>query len=396
MPLVTARVDRPLAAFGDRRFRTIVWLALAVVGWAGIAVLGAALQANGELGFDLELVLEAGRRAAVGASPYDPAVIAGASLEAQDLFYSYPPPLAQAAALVAGLPSTLALLAFGVLAVATFGVVATRISARLAPGISPASALVPILAILPFLYPMTVALLFGNVDAWYPALYGAALVAALPGASRGELVVGGVALALASAAKLHPASIGVWFLLRAVRHAGLGLALGSAIVAGGVVLGLSLALGGLDPWRDYLAVIRTISGAEIVLRNNIAPAAQLAGVLGAGEAGARLLQLPVAVLALGATALAALRLRDTTFSLAVAAAASLVILPVTWYHYPAAMLPFAVAAWAGGRSRPEGGRIAATLAAAAIVAAVSIALPATVWISVALVLVATRVSAGEP
>lgn len=385
MPPVTARATRSVAApLADPRFRSILWALLAAVGWAGVAMIGSALQANDELGFDLALVLDAGRRVAAGQSPYDPAVVAGTALEAQDLFYSYPPPLAQLAALVAGLPFLGVLVAFGALAVISFVAVATRVARRFDATVSGVGVVLPLVAVLPFLYPMTVALLFGNVDAWYPALYGLLLLAALPRASRGELVAGGAALAMAGVAKIHPASLGLWFLIRALREPTARTVVAVAAVVVGLVGAISF-LSSPEAWQDYLLVLRTVSGADLVLRNNIGPAAQLAGLLGLGESGARLLQVPVVAAALAATAVAAWRLRDPTVSLAIAAAASLVILPVTWYHYPVAMLPFAVGA--AVRNRAEV-RAIAMMALAAVTAAVSIVLPVLVWLAVGLVLAA--------
>ena len=372
------RLPTPLA---DPRFRSLVWLVLGVVGWAGIVMLSAGLQANGELGFDLELILEAGRRVAAGHSPYDPAVVAGAALEAQDLFYSYPPPLGQAAAIVSVVPLTVALVAFGVAALATFVAVIRAIVGRLAAGTPGVAVALPVVAVIPFLFPMAVALLFGNVDAWYPALYGAMLLGALPTSSRGMLIVGGVALAIATLAKIHPASMALWFVVRALRDPSARVVLASAVAVGLGAVAVSLAVGGTGPWQDYIAVIRTVSGADLVLRNNIGPAAQVAALVGAGEAGARLLHLPIVAIALAATAWAAWRVGDAISGLAVAAAASLVVLPVTWYHYPVALLPFAIAAWARG-----GPGVGPLLALAAGVAAVSIVLPVSVWASVALVL----------
>ena len=69
--------------------------------------LGAATPSN--LGFDLELLLQAGRDIANGRSPYASELINGSAPTATHLFYSYPPPVAQAFAVFAFLPSNLAL-----------------------------------------------------------------------------------------------------------------------------------------------------------------------------------------------------------------------------------------------------------------------------------------------
>ena len=118
-------------ALANPRFQLILWLIAGAVGWAGVILVGQMLQASEPraLGFDLELVLEAGRRVASGASPYDANLVAGTVvLEAQDLFYSYPPPLAQAASILSGLPSITVLVAFGALAVAAFAVIVARLN----------------------------------------------------------------------------------------------------------------------------------------------------------------------------------------------------------------------------------------------------------------------------
>jgi hypothetical protein len=96
-----------------------LWLGLAALGWLGVVWLGMSLYATQppSAGFDLELLLEAGRNVAAGRSPYDPAMLAGTAPAAPSLFYSYPPPVAAATALVAALPSALVLVLWGVGAV---------------------------------------------------------------------------------------------------------------------------------------------------------------------------------------------------------------------------------------------------------------------------------------
>ena len=43
---------------------------------------------------------------------------------------------------------------------------------------------------------------------------------------------------------------------------------------------MSLAVGGLGPWSDYLGVVRSASQADLVTRLNIGPASQVALLLG--------------------------------------------------------------------------------------------------------------------
>ncbi len=133
--------------------------------------------------------------------------------------------------------------------------------------------------------------------------------------------------------------------------------------------------------------------AVIVDPDNAGIAAVVATIVGGGDALARMLHLAVGVGALVVTAWAALRRADTLESFAWATAASLVTLPVTWYHYPSAMLPVAIAAGLrahGASARPVRG----LLVAAGVVAAVAIAALPLVYVALGLVIVAARRS-GE-
>jgi len=52
-----------------------------IIGWLGLLWIGATLYAATppKAGFDLELLLRAGRDVAAGRSPYDPALVAGSA-----------------------------------------------------------------------------------------------------------------------------------------------------------------------------------------------------------------------------------------------------------------------------------------------------------------------------
>src|SRR4051812_8070703 len=93
----------------------LAWVVLGLIGWTALIALAWRMFATRPptAGFDLELLLEAGRRIAAGQSPYDPALIGGAVVQAESLFYSYPPPVAQLMRLLAGVPSGLVLLGWG-------------------------------------------------------------------------------------------------------------------------------------------------------------------------------------------------------------------------------------------------------------------------------------------
>ena len=413
-----------------------LWAVLAVVLWGGVLWLGARLFAMTppSAGFDLDLIVRAGVRVAQGAGPYDPSMLAGHAPTAEDLFYSYPPPVAQGFALIAGVPTGIALLGLAVVAVAGLALVARELARRLDPAHSVGSAVVPVIAIAPLVFPFAIATLFGNLDLLFPLLYGALLLAVLPGAPAlaavrpgrswsavfdrfggARVVAGGASLALAAVAKLHPASLGVWFLVRGARDRR-DLARGGdladsrasvadhraiptgwrvlivAAVVGVAIVAMSLVVGGLGPWQDYLDVVRVGAAADIVDRRNIGPAAQIALLLGGSETLARVLQLPIALAAVAVTAWAAWSRRDAVESLAIAATASLVILPVTWFHYPVALLPFAVAAWLRARAGTTATITLRWLAVAGVIAAFAIVLPVTLWLAVAAVLLAVRAS----
>ena len=368
----------------------IVWLALAAIGWTAIAALAVQMLSTRPptAGFDLELLLEAGRRVAAGQSPYDPALVAGAIVQAESLFYSYPPPVAQVMSLLAGVPAGVVLLGWTVGATAALVAVGVAVARRLGWAGAGWRIALPIAATAPFVFPYAVALLFGNLDVWFPALYGVLLLGAL---SRSAAAPAGVALAVASVAKLHPASLGVWFLFRG---AGSRRVVVVALVAAVAIVGLSLVVGGLDPWRDYLAVIQSGSRADLLDRRNVGPAVQLGLLVRLDETGVRMAQAVVSLGALALTAWAAVRRTDPVESLAWAATASLVTLPVTWFHYPAALIPFAMAAVA--RSQNSSGAVRARtrllVAAAVAVSVAAVGFAPCVWLAVALVLFAVRVS----
>ncbi|HEY7941656.1 MAG TPA: glycosyltransferase family 87 protein [Candidatus Limnocylindrales bacterium] len=367
------------------------WLAasllLATICWAGIAALTAGLISvqPPEAGFDLDLLLQAGRRVAEGLSPYDPASLV-TPLQARDLFYSYPPVVAQLMSVSAGLSTAAMLLLWGVGSVGGLILVTEALRRRLAPGTSVLAGLAPVLAAAPLVFPFSVALMFGNLDAWFPLVYGLLLLAAL-GAGRSVRVAAGVGLGTAIVAKLHPASLLVWLAVRGRHQRAMWAVLAATVIAGLALVLVSLAIGGSGPWADYLTVVRAEAGAIILTPVNVGPAPQLAMLLGAGEATARVLGVAVAAAGLALTAWAAERSRDVVTSLALAAVASLVMLPITWYHYPLALLPFAIAAYF--RAAPgQAATVRVLLGAAVLASLVAILAPVAVWLAVALVLAA--------
>jgi hypothetical protein len=98
----------------------------------------------------------------------------------------------------------------------------------------------------------------------------------------------------------------------------------------------------------------------------------------------------VATLAAGAL------VRDRLLGMTIAAVASLVILPITWYHYPVALIPFGIAAVARAAGTTASARTGVLVVAAIVVASASIAFVPALWVAVAILVWAVAVSgSGE-
>src|SRR5688572_8172480 len=286
------------------------------IAWIGVIAIGLQLagRSPSSLGFDLELLIEAGRDVAAGRSPYADELVAGGAPLATSLFYSYPPPVAQVFSLLTAIPSRVILVLWSVGAVIGLLVVTELFRRSRSPHRSRGEVLLVVAACAPLTLPFAVGLLFGNLDIWFPFLYGAMLLAAVaPG--RATAVGGGVALALA-AVKLHAASLGLWFLVRAFRdrraerRAAAGLVVLMAAVVGALIVGGSVIIGGTAVWSDYLDVVRAGVGASIVDPRNAGIAAGVAALVGADDAFARSLHVVVAVGAILVTMWAAWRRSD--------------------------------------------------------------------------------------
>lgn len=396
MSRVNQTARRPFgAALADRQFQLLLLAIVGLAGWLGVALLASAgLAAKpATAGFDLQVIVDAARRVASGLGPYAPATGSGA-IQAESLFYSYPPPLAQALSLVASVPLWLLLAVVAVGATGGLWLVARQLAgARLA---------LATVAIAPFVYPFAVALLFGNVDAWFPLLYGLVLLGAATAPAAGEgrrigaFVASGIALALASV-KLYPAALGLWLLVRGVGGSRSRTAwpiLAVALVAVAVVTTASLLVGGTGPWSSWLDLVRSGTGADVAGRLNIGPGSQVALLVGRPDL-ARAIAALGSLAAVVVIAWAAFRIDDSLTSFGIAAAASLVVLPVTWFHYPVALMPIATAALGRAAGTPAARATAGLVALAVVVAALSIVLPVTLWVAVAAVLAAAWRSAPE-
>jgi hypothetical protein len=386
---VAGRANRVLAA----------WIVIGVIGWAGIIWIGVQLDAasSDQVGFDLELLLGGARAIAGGASPYDPAMLAGTAPAAPSLFYSYPPLVAQALVPLAGIPSRTMLVLWDAAAVFGLLVVADAMRRRFAPDLARRTVLVPVLACIPLILPFAIGLLFGNLDVFFPMFYGAMLLAIVGSGSAARLA-GGLSL-LGAMLKLHPGSLVAWFAVRAGTHRRrrrpLFIVLAAALIAGLAVFGASLAVWGTAPWLEYRQVVAAGAGAEIVDRRNAGIAVQLALFVGGDEGFARAGHLLVGIVAVGLTVWAAWRRSDPIESFAWAAVASLSTLPVTWYHYLGALIPIAIAVILRSLNTRSARATQRLVLGAGVVGGLAIAWLPLIWLAAAMVIAAARTSA-EP
>jgi hypothetical protein len=136
----SGRADATMVAMHGATARTVLTAVLVgAIAWTGLFVIGYQLWvvSPATLGFDLELLLQAGRDVDAGGSPYAPDLVAGGAPLATGLFYSYPPPVAQVMTPFASVPSVVMLVAWGVLATVGWLATAELLRRRLAPERSP-------------------------------------------------------------------------------------------------------------------------------------------------------------------------------------------------------------------------------------------------------------------
>jgi len=390
----------------EQLFSRIACVCLAVSGAVAVALVIRAKLAEypPAAGFDLDLILAAARRVAGGGSPYDAKV----ATTVESYFYSYPPWVAQVLVPVSGLPTWLVLTASSLGAVAGLALIAALLPRSpigrpvvAVPGLGLDAALLA-LALAPITCPFAAGLLFGNVDVWYPLLFGALVLAVAPrggdGPSWRTSLFGGAGLAIAAAVKLQPATLIVWLASRWPKKSAPGRWLPAtalaAIVMSVAIGALSVLAAGFGPWRDYLSYMQLVGNGVLATRDNIGPASQIALLLG-NPGLAHQLAPVVAILAVVSTVVVARVVDDPLESVGWAIVASLMVLPLTWYHYQVALLPVALAAWTRSRGSIHSKGVNNWLLAALVVADAAMLLPVAVWIAAALVLIAVRLSGAE-
>lgn len=313
---------------GAGRLRRIA-LVLALAGLAWLLLVLVALPGAPAWGYDFEAYLNAALRLAAEGSPYQAETLAGPFSPGPYGLYLYPPPLAVAMGPFTGLDvGTGASLWF------VGHVVALAVACALMPVRPNVRLLAFASAALGFAALRDVIL--GNVS----VLLLVPLVAAWRWLDR---PAGSAGLALAIAVR---PTLGVLLLGQLLR--GRWRAAAWTVGTGAAMLLVSLPFVGLEGYLDYVAVVRNLGAMTGVERNIDLGSTALA--MGAGEDVARL-----ALFGGYAAATAAILLglwRDREVSFMVVLGASLLLAPLLWDHYLAALV--VPAAFLAQRGRPVG------------------------------------------
>ncbi len=142
-----------------------------------------------------------------------------------------------------------------------------------------------------------------------------------------------------------------------------------------------------------MTVLRASTVVDLLDPRNLGPAVQIALAMNLDQSAIAPIQSVVVVLALIVAVVSALAVDDPLESLLWAASASLVVLPVTWYHHFAVLVPFGVAALARGwDGRPGSRRLMLGLTILAFLVAGIIFARVMAWLLIVIAFVLVRVS----
>jgi hypothetical protein len=341
--------------FRTRPFRLIVASTLLIL---GSLVLGLALvrQANdpaGQFGVDFADYRVASERVAAGLSPYAPEMLLG-PVDAQGTDrYRYPPVLAQLLAPTAGLPLGVVEAGWLVLQLVCVSIAVWVGGSWGGSRRTVERALWSAVAVVLFM-PVFDSLWKGNVSD---------IVALLVVLAAASAAAGGVAATSAAFIKVVPITLVPAALVgggsrrrSALRAAALTGAFALAVFAISFVLSP-------QAWRDYAIVLPNLLAGSAPVATNVAPWA-VATQLGLPDpipSLVRVLTVVVALVCLAASTWSSRVGRDARVMSAVAA---MLLLPAAlWFHYLAALLPFAALGWGRATTR---NRLAIVVSAAAI------------------------------
>jgi hypothetical protein len=311
----------------------ILFRALQFAAWAGQI----------QWGYDFSAYWAAAGQLIHGESPYLPGQLAGPYAPQQQYLYLYPPALAVAFVPLAWLFPTdyraaawvwtglgAAILVASVLAVARV----ERLDERF-PLLAGRRRWLLVAAALAF-PPVVGELVLGNVHLLLLGLITFAWLGIRRGDRAGDAWAG-AAIAAASLVKLFPAVLVLWLLA-----SGRFRAAGYAVMAGLVLVLVTLPVTGLESWLQYPTVLANLS-APADPTDTLAPTVWLAPFLGF-----TLARLVVTAIGVGVVVLAARRLDDTARSFGVAIVASILIAPALYHHYLAIMVLPLLLGFSGG------------------------------------------------
>ncbi|MGH3074664.1 MAG: glycosyltransferase family 87 protein [Gaiellales bacterium] len=301
-----------------------------ILGGLGIAVMvvvGLALRGSAGAGYDLAAYLAAAGRIAAGGTPYLPQTLAGPFDPGPAGLYLYAPPLAVMLSPFASLSPDVASTAWLVVRVVVVGLAVALLPVR--PWVRGAT-----LFVAAFSYPVLLDLNLGNVSL---------LVLALMALTWRFLdrPAGSICLALALAVRTP---LGVVLAWQALRRRARPIAV--TVVAGLVIVALTLPVVGLQGYLDYLAVTRNMVDFQGIHANvDLASVAARAGLPDPWPALAYVAGLLGGI----AIILAATRV-DREAGFVATVAASLLLVPLLWPHYLVVLLlPAALLAERGRR-----------------------------------------------
>jgi hypothetical protein len=351
--------------FRARPFRLLVAATLLILGSLvlGLALVRQANDPSGQFGVDFADYRVASERIAAGLSPYAPEMLLG-PVDAQGTDrYRYPPVLAQLLAPTAGLP--LGAVEAGWLVLQLVAVsIAVWIGGSWG-GSRPTleRALWSGVAVVLFL-PVFDSLWKGNVSD---------IVALLVILTAAGVAAGGIAAASATFIKVVPLTLVPAAVLgddggrrRTLR------ALAATGIFAFVVFGVSFALSP-QAWRDYAVVLPNLLAGSAPVATNLAPWA-VASQLGLPEPLQSLVRVASVVVALGCLVASCWPPRVGRDARLLGATAAMLLLPAAlWFHYLAALLPFAALGWERAAARNRAVIVASAAAVTLGVAALPLA-----------------------
>lgn len=344
------------------RFRIAVGLTLTclAVGLMGFYIGRRVGDPYGQFGIDFIVYQFAATDLAAGSSPYAPSMLAGPVAAQGELLYKYAPPFAQSLVPLAGLPLALGTAVWGLLQ-ASLCLAAVWLAGSLGGARAGLERAVWSVAAVALYLPIWDSIWKGNVSA-VQAMQSTLLLAG--GA------VGGASLASAILLKTSPLA-----LLPAAVAMG-GRLLKVCIVVICVTVAVSVAIAP-EAWLDFLRIQPNLLTGTAVFPTNLAPASMAAVVLPDLPSLAAVLRLATLCGGIGCVVAAvALARRPGGWPAAVmlGTTAMLIIPGAAWYHYLAALLPFAAFSWHRATARQRliitGGGAAVSLGMAGLPMAV--------------------------